>query len=731
MFVLFYHIGNSQSFVDEAYYLIDSLDLTQVSAKDQNLIQSSLSKFYNCETDTCKAHAISHLVEECWDASIWPKYNQWLEKYLHERVQLVQDSSLVAHLKSLYAGALSNNGYFFNFKGEIDKALSFYDQAAQIQREISDSSGLSITYINSAYILLNQGLIDRALDHYYNSLRIEELLGNNSGMATAYNAIGYVFYKQDNDSLAIENYQNSLVIRKEIKDDYGIATCLNNLGLVFRDRNEYTKAFQYFNDCLAIQKEIEDLSGEAISLSNLAILYRRTGQKQKAISHYTKSIELYQAQKDIDGISSTLNALADIYISDADYTTSLSYARKSMEMARKIGYPARIRDAAASLETIHKMTGNWKRAYEYQQVFHQMKDSLFNENTISSTLQKNYQYAFEKQSLIDSLESARLTALKDQEIAAQKMEIKQSNQLKTTMAVGLVAVTILALLVYRGYRQKLSINKKIIHQKYLLEKNRDEIKVINASLQETIERLKQTQEQLIQSEKLASLGTFTAGIAHEINNPVNYISGATQVLFRLLEENEINADSREDLEISRAAIQNGLHKVKGIITSLVNYSHGNSDEFVRYDLIQCIEDALTILKANITEFAHVRKEYPDELAMECIPGRLNQVFVNLIANALQAIAENGNIVITALTKNKNVEVTVEDDGRGISPKNLKSVFDPFYTTKQVGLGTGLGLYIVHGIIKEHGGDIKIDSQEGIGTQVMITMPLIREDIRID
>ena len=231
-------------------YLVDGLDPASISEGELALIDSSLTIFRSCETDSCKVQAITDIVENSWDINVWPKYNTWLKDFLLGKMGMNSDAS--AFIKSAYANAISNTGYYYNAIGENNNALQAYNEALEIQKEIGDSTGMSATLINSAYIFLNQGLIEKALDNYYLSLEIEENQKNQKGIATVLNAIGYIYYQQNNYSLATRNYQKSLVIRREIKDQYGIATCLNNLGLVAQQEKEYSSARSYFDECLSI-----------------------------------------------------------------------------------------------------------------------------------------------------------------------------------------------------------------------------------------------------------------------------------------------------------------------------------------------------------------------------------------------------------------------------------------------------------------------------------------------
>lgn len=276
-------------------------------------------------------------------------------------------------------------------------------------------------------------------------------------------------------------------------------------------------------------------------------------------------------------------------------------------------------------------------------------------------------------------------------------------------------------------------NQQLLDSNDKLNSLNDRLKKKQKKLETTLMQLNQTQKQLINSEKLASLGIFTAGIAHELNNPINFISSGSHALFSILEDMKLSMKKRNgdfdtylnELEITRNAIESGVNKTTAILSSLRNYSHNGDEKLKKYNCINCIEDALILLKNNYKYTITITKDYPRSIILSCCPGKINQVFVNLLNNAIQAIPDEGEIFIKAVTdtSKKLARFTIKDNGTGINSKNMDKIFDPFFTTKEVGKGTGLGLYIVHGIIEQHGGNIRIDSEPGNGTTVVVELPM--------
>jgi len=269
------------------------------------------------------------------------------------------------------------------------------------------------------------------------------------------------------------------------------------------------------------------------------------------------------------------------------------------------------------------------------------------------------------------------------------------------------------------------------------EKYIRELEKKNATLEKLYAELKETQAQLVQSEKLSSLGQLVAGIAHELNNPIGYIYANMQELRKYItllsrppEKEAEDEEQAADLEFVRRDIHTlldesleGSKRVKEIVTALRNFSRLDEAEFKRADIHEGLESTLMLLNNEFGDRIQVRKDYDTIPPIDCLPGHLNQVFMNLLLNAAQAIPGEGTIWITTRKINNRVRIVIRDSGPGIPQTVREKIFDPFFTTKPVGMGTGLGLSISYGIIRKHGGTIEVQSEEGEGTTFTITLPM--------
>jgi signal transduction histidine kinase len=253
----------------------------------------------------------------------------------------------------------------------------------------------------------------------------------------------------------------------------------------------------------------------------------------------------------------------------------------------------------------------------------------------------------------------------------------------------------------------------------------------NHELHDALEKLRRAQDDLVRSEKLASMGRLVAGIAHEINNPVNAVINTLGPLEEALgtlvasPSSEAAAKAAADAGEMLRVVQRGAARSKAIVQALHNYSRGDEQRPRELGLLRSVDDTLDLLRHHLRH-VRIEKQIDPELRIDGFPGQIDQVFMNLITNAAQAVGDRergGTIRVSADRRDDAVEITVSDDGPGIAPEVIPRIFDPFFTTKDVGEGSGLGLSIVHGIVDRHGGRIEVQSRMGEGTTFRITLPV--------
>jgi signal transduction histidine kinase len=264
----------------------------------------------------------------------------------------------------------------------------------------------------------------------------------------------------------------------------------------------------------------------------------------------------------------------------------------------------------------------------------------------------------------------------------------------------------------------------------------DEIAQLNETLEARVEErtreLRETQAQLMQSDKLKSLGQLVAGVAHELNNPIGFVHANLQLLDEFIEklaQANLSGDTdkatkaREAITKLLARSREGTERVKQIVMDLRSFSRTDQAELADANLHDEINTTIALMEPRLKNGIEVRREYGDIPQVRCYPGQLNQVFLNLLMNACDALDGGGSVTIRTSRSELGVRLEFADDGPGISPEVLSQIFDPFFTTKPVGVGTGLGLSLSHGIVERHGGRFTAESTPGEGATFCIELPL--------
>lgn len=305
-------------------------------------------------------------------------------------------------------------------------------------------------------------------------------------------------------------------------------------------------------------------------------------------------------------------------------------------------------------------------------------------------------------------------------------------------------------------KQILIRNHEVLEEK--VRQRTKDLSKKNDILQNTLVELEKAQSQLVQAEKMSSLGVLTAGIAHEINNAVNFISSNISPLkndinelidvlkkYRNLPPNsELKANLQEISQLSQEmnlaytveethklldGIHEGANRTTAIVKDLRTFSRIEEGELKKFDIHRNMDSTLNLLKNAYKDRILITKNYSDIPEIECYAGKINQVFMNILMNAIQAIPDKGEITIATIKNAGKVIIKIKDTGTGMSEEVVNKIFEPFFTTKAVGQGTGLGLSISYGIIQEHHGDISVASKPGEGTEFIISLPIDQDHIK--
>src|SRR5579871_528570 len=645
---------------------------------------------------------------------------------------------ITGHL--LKSKAADSELYFLWYQSEIhnttapDSALVFAQKGLAFARELKFEEGEALCILSIAKIFMNIGNYSKSLQTALQSLDIFERINVPSEKAINLYFIAEVFNLQGDYRQSLLYDQKARVIAESIHEKKSLIQILSNIGHDYEQLNQLDSAIFYANQGYALCDPYADafMVGKALSL--LGDIYTKSGNLTLAMSSYRLSLVYSGKIKDVlgSGILKDNLALANanlgiavIYKKENKPDSCLYYAKRSLQIASQRKFTRQILNAAQFLADYYQDKKIFDSAFAYQHLSIQAKDSLFSAQKI-----------LEFQNISFS-EQMRQQELKEE-------EGRYRSRISIYILFGAIAaILVIVIILLRNNRQKQKANE-------LLNEQKQEIGIQKTKAENALEDLQLTQAQLIQAEKMASLGELTAGIAHEIQNPLNFVNNFSEVNKELIEELEGerakgNGDRDEELENDilkvikkneekinhhgkRAdAIVKGmlLHSRSGIGVKESTDINGLADEYLRL--------AYHGLRTKDNSFhAIIKTDFDDTIGkINIVPQDIARVLVNLYNNAFYAVHERRKlegqgyeptISISTRKINEKVFLTVMDNGNGIPQKVVDKIFQPFFTTKPTGQGTGLGLSLSYDIIKAHGGEIKVETKENKWTQFMIELP---------
>lgn len=535
-----------------------------------------------------------------------------------------------------------------------------------------------------------------------------------TSLAASYNSVG-------DQATSLLYYQKALEANKQIGNKFQEVQLSNNIGERYRLMRQYSEAIPYYNRVLEVAKEPLLIE---MAESNLADVYTHTDSLQLALHFAFSSLAKAKQIEDNEGVAWIDGILSRLYLKRGMTDSALYFSTDGYNVAKAGGSIEFMRDNASALANAYALKNDFANAYQYHQLYVNYRDSMQNSeiSNKSAVLQYNYDLA-KKQ--------AQITAL-DQQKKAQRLYLIGA-------LVFLVLILITAVMLLRNNRIKQKANRLLQKQKLEIEDQRDQTNKALAELQ-------QTQKQLIQSEKMASLGQLTAGIAHEIQNPLNFINNFSEINAELLDElqDELAKTGMGDLKSLAQDIASNEVKINhhgkradAIVKNMLQHSRKSTGEKQPTGLNALCDEYLRLayhgLRAKDKSFnTDIETNFDDTIGtVPVVPQDMGRVLLNLFNNAFYAVHERlkksgGNYepVVSVSTKKRSgkIEICVQDNGMGISKSLMDKIFQPFFTTKPTGQGTGLGLSLSYDIIKAHHGDMHVESEEGTGTTFRILLP---------
>lgn len=570
---------------------------------------------------------------------------------------------------------------------------------------------------SNAYSLAGQGYrlsanFIKALEYHHKAIALAEKSGNISVLAWAQNQLGHIYKDREENGKAIAIYYTSMQNASRGKIPHLEAWAMMNLAAVYLAANQPDSSLFFGNQAyerLVTQKGF--FTQSAYIFSNMAAAYSKKGDNVKALQYFHKAISQADDTRSPRYKSIAFTAIAQHFQRVGQMDSSVYYAKKAINTVQNTLLRYLAIKPVKLLMDIYENT-NADSTIKYLKIYRAANDSL---NSTRANQQLQMMTYEEEQ--------------RTRDLAAEKTAYR--NKIKTNLMLGGLAVFLLiAIILYRNNRQKHTANRE---------------------LETTLSSLRSTQSQLIQSEKMASLGELTAGIAHEIQNPLNFVNNFAEVSNELIAEmvDEVNKGNTAEVKAIATDVQQNLEKIlhhgkraDAIVKGMLQHSRSSSNQKEPTDINALADEYLRLayhgLRAKDKSFnATMKTDYDTSLgSVPVVPQDIGRVILNLITNAFYAVNEKKTLrqaqgdnhyepTVSVSTRKLDgkVEIQVKDNGNGIPKMVLDKVFQPFFTTKPAGQGTGLGLSLSYDIIKAHGGEIKLETTEGEGTLFTIQLPV--------
>jgi two-component system NtrC family sensor kinase len=591
-----------------------------------------------------------------------------------------------------------------------DSGLSYASQALAISKKTGNKKGEMHALTQVGFSLIHLSNWPIALQTFIRSLRMAEQLNDNWSIARNYDGMSVLYTLQGEDKLAIAYASKAEAIFSQLHDYKNVVDESMDLGEFYFTSGKLDSSLIAGNKALQMSVRTGDTVWRARILSNIGNVYAKLNNLKLALAYQYKSIAIVLKHNETFNLISTYFNLATIYHDYGKRDSSIFYAKKTFDIAQKGSFGLQMSQASALLAQLY-YGNNDHEAARYYKITKAIQDSLFNAEKTKQVF------------IINIAEQQHEADLKNAAIDYQ-------NKLKLYgVLTALLVVMILMLILWNNNKKQQKANELLESQK--------------KRIQEALHNLKLTQNQLIQSEKMASLGELTAGIAHEIQNPLNFVNNFSEVNREMIGElkGELKKGDvaeamaiADDIEQNEVKINHHGKRADSIVKGMLEHSRISTGEKQETNINILADEFLKLsyhgLRAKDKNFnaelvTHFDKSLPEVNVAQQDIGR---VLLNLFNNAFYAVNQKQKtagpgykpeVTVSTFAEKGNLVIKVKDNGNGIPDAIRDKIMQPFFTTKPTGEGTGLGLSLAYDIVKAHGGELKAGTNEGEGAEFII------------
>jgi len=618
-----------------------------------------------------------------------------------------------------YSGVYTMYGMMYGAKAMYDSSIFYYTKAIELCERIHYDVQLPSHYSNVAIGYQQLANYPMALMYQQKGLSLAQKTGDQENEANMLINIANTYQSLGDTAKAIQNFLNADEIAKKIHAKRIELYVYSNLSSLYIDTHDWEKAYDFAMKAANLASETGDVGQEAASLSTVSMSLAYQNRFAEATQISKKAITLADSSTQPLNILQAYQGMGLIFLLQKKYKEAIPYFEKSIQaLGGADNYDQSIAEIYKNLSTCYENTGNYQKALKNYQIGVGISDSISRTDNVRKATEISMNYDFQKKQEVEKAEQV----LKD--------KISRSKQ--TALLVGLGIFLLVAIAALAGFRSKQKANALLRQQK--------------AEIESTLGKLKSAQAQLIQSEKMASLGELTAGIAHEIQNPLNFVNNFSEVSTELIDEMKVELSKENYTEANEIAndLKQNLEKINhhgqragDIVKGMLQHSRNSTGVKEPTDINALSDEYLRLayhgLRSKDKNFNATLKTSFDESIgkINVIPQDIGRVILNLINNAFYVVDEKKKqigegyeptVSITTKKINNTIEINVADNGNGIPSSIKEKIFQPFFTTKPTGQGTGLGLSLSYDIVKAHGGELKVESKEGEGSTFIIQLP---------
>ncbi len=603
--------------------------------------------------------------------------------------------------------------------GDLEGALDLYADAMGFYELAGDFAGVGKIFLDVGVIYDLQGGFEEALGFYMDALELHETYRDYVGVGAALCNIGIFYDLIGEKEVAIDYHTRSIAVCQETGQAKCSANARANLAAIHLEQRDQREAISLYNASLDVYRAFGDSSAEARILNDLGQAYMQNRDVDRALSSYEDARTLYENLGEQEGLAAVQIDAGQLYRRQAHYEEALESLHRGLAIAEEIQADPLKKKGYWELYLLHEGFGEYREALEAHKAYKAANDSLFNKENEAVLAALRTQFQSQEQQLkIDGLERDR---------AGQQ-------RLMLLMLIASFLLLGLAAFAYRLYRQK---------------------SVAHADLQTVHHDLKNAQQKLIHSEKMASLGQLTAGVAHEIRNPLNFIINFSKLNVELSEEliSEIHegkeatvgdmAETFEsiinDLSFNAQKVNEHSHRADGIVQSMLEHANATRQERIDTDVNEFVREMVELAFYGVKQTSNacditVQQQLDERIGTYALaPQELGRVLVNLFDNAIYAVCDKKNageddayqpeIIVETVLRADAVLIRLHDNGPGMPFEVTQKIFEPFYSTKPTGKGTGLGLSLAYDIVTMgYGGEMSVSSTAGAGTMFEIALP---------